>query len=78
MAVGTVTAAAREPTNPRSPLLHAAPRARALTHALLSEEDLRLSCRDRVRLSVLEGQVMIRRVTPAVLHSGRVRRGSDQ
>ncbi|MFC9290564.1 helix-turn-helix domain-containing protein [Streptomyces sp. NPDC057052] len=33
--------------------------ARALSHALLSEEDLRLSYRDRVRLSVLDGRLMI-------------------
>ncbi|MET9394816.1 helix-turn-helix transcriptional regulator [Streptomyces sp. NPDC006624] len=33
--------------------------ARALTRALLTEEDLRLSYRDRVRLSVLDGRLMI-------------------
>jgi transcriptional regulator with XRE-family HTH domain len=33
--------------------------ARALTRALLSGQDLRLSYRDRVRLSVLEGRLMI-------------------
>ncbi|MEU8654345.1 helix-turn-helix transcriptional regulator [Streptomyces sp. NPDC048737] len=33
--------------------------ARVLSHALLSEEDLRLSYRDRVRLSVLDGRLMI-------------------
>ncbi|MFF9488427.1 helix-turn-helix domain-containing protein [Streptomyces sp. NPDC014676] len=33
--------------------------ARALSRALLTEEDLRLSYRDRVRLSVLDGRLMI-------------------
>ncbi|MFF6815835.1 helix-turn-helix domain-containing protein [Streptomyces sp. NPDC012403] len=33
--------------------------ARALSRALLAEEDLRLSYRDRVRLSVLDGRLMI-------------------
>ncbi|GHA69098.1 hypothetical protein GCM10010372_80650 [Streptomyces tauricus] len=33
--------------------------ARALSHALLSESDLRLSYRDKVRLSVLHGRLMI-------------------
>ncbi|MFF5157802.1 helix-turn-helix domain-containing protein [Streptomyces sp. NPDC000348] len=33
--------------------------ARALSEALLTEEDLRLSYRDRVRLSVLDGRLMI-------------------